>query len=166
MGFDRAAIEELYDYTGWAWNEIIAEIEAQGGDEFLVRAAPGSGWPALRECLGHIVLGYHRWLGEPVVGLPPFDAEAFGTVARVNERYAEVRARFRAKLDGYDDVALLTVRDFVIDGDTVRHSPGELLAHLLLHERGHHGDISTLFYQHGLEGPMNEYRFHLGRHPD
>jgi uncharacterized damage-inducible protein DinB len=73
------------------------------------------------------------------------------------------REEFKSFLDTLSDEELAKVQDFDIDGDTVRYSYGELLTHLLLHERGHHGDVSTLFYQMGLEIPMTEYRFHLGR---
>jgi hypothetical protein len=35
---------------------------------------------------------------------------------------------------------------------------------LLLHERGHHGDVTTLFWQLGVDAETQlEYRFHLGR---
>jgi uncharacterized damage-inducible protein DinB len=52
-----------------------------------------------------------------------------------------------------------------VDGDPIQYSRGELITHLLLHERGHHGDVTTLFWQLGLEPEtLLEYRFHLGRH--
>ena len=38
-------------------------------------------------------------------------------------------------------------------------SRGDILTNLLLHERGHHGDISTLFHQLGVKGYLLDYRF-------
>jgi uncharacterized damage-inducible protein DinB len=40
-------------------------------------------------------------------------------------------------------------------------SVADILAHLLLHERGHHGDLSTLFYHFGAELPSMDYRVYL-----
>jgi uncharacterized damage-inducible protein DinB len=46
----------------------------------------------------------------------------------------------------------------------IARSRGELVLHLLLHERGHHGDVTTLFWQLGIEPDIGlDYRFHLGR---
>jgi uncharacterized damage-inducible protein DinB len=60
---------------------------------------------------------------------------------------------------GIEDLFAYTVN---VDGEMLPYSRGELLTHLLLHERGHHGDVSTLFYQLGIEPDMRvEYRFHL-----
>jgi hypothetical protein len=58
------------------------------------------------------------------------------------------------------------VREFDIDGAAIPYSYAELLTHLALHERGHHGDLTTLFYQlrMEIERPV-EYRFHLEREP-
>ena len=56
---DKAALEHLFAYTGWAWEQIKAAIP---DEENLRSIAPGSGWPALRNCLAHIVLAYDRWV--------------------------------------------------------------------------------------------------------
>ena len=40
-------------------------------------------------------------------------------------------------------------------------SIGEMLWHVLLHERGHHGDVSTLLHQLGSEAPANDYAVYL-----
>jgi uncharacterized damage-inducible protein DinB len=158
---DRAGIEDLFAYTQFSWNEIITAIADHGGDELLVRPAPGSGWPALRDCLGHMMAAYYRWLTEPVPPVPGLDREAHATLAQIADHRAKVRADFRARLDVSDD-ELLMVRDVNVDGEMLPYSRGELLTHLLLHERGHHGDVSTLFYQLGIEPDMRvEYRFHL-----
>ena len=46
-----------------------------------------------------------------------------------------------------------------IDGERMPYSPATIFGHVLLHELRHHGDLNTLFYQLGAEGPMVEYRF-------
>ena len=160
-GFNRGALEELFDYTEFAWNAIMAEL-APYGDEIASRPAPGSGWPALRDCLAHILLAYDRWLSEKPSGLPEYAEDDFRTMAQLKAYRANVRDRFREYL-AWSDEELYAVRDVEIDGAPVPYSRCELLAHLLLHERGHHGDVSTLFYQLGIEAPQMEYRFHLAR---
>lgn len=159
---DRAGIEDLFAYTDFAWQQFVRVIEDAGGDGVLVRAAPGSGWPGLRECLGHMILAYHRWLGDPVRGLPRFEPEAHSTLAQIESHRAQVRGEFRARLEITSDDDLMAVRSVEIDGEMQPYSRGELLAHLLFHERGHHGDVTTLFYQLGIEHETAlEYRFHL-----
>ncbi len=56
----RDAIEELYSYTDHAWDLILAELGPKGND-ILVDSAPGSGWPAMRDCLGHVLMAYDDW---------------------------------------------------------------------------------------------------------
>ncbi len=164
---DRVALQDLYDFTGFAWRQVIDAITDAGGDGALTRPAPGSGWPALRDCLGHIVLAYQRWCsGLPerkTLAMDRFDPGAIATLEEIEGHRSVARAEFQSFLDSLPDEELLKVQDFDIDGDDVRYSYGELLTHLLLHERGHHGDVTTLFYQLGMEVPVIEYRFHLGR---
>ena len=61
---DRAAIEELFTFTDYSWREYERAIRPHG-DETLTAAAPGSGWPALRDALTHINWAYVRWLANP-----------------------------------------------------------------------------------------------------
>lgn len=163
---NRSAIQELFNFTGWAWAQI-SEAMAEVGGDVLTRPAPGSGWPALRDCLGHIVIAYQRWCsGLPersTVAMDRFDPGAIATIEELEGYRAAARAELQSFLESLSDEDLMKAQDFDIDGNTIRYSYAELLTHLLLHERGHHGDVTTLFYQLGLETPMLEYRFHLGR---
>lgn len=161
---DRPGLESLFGFTDFAWRQIADVIAEEGGDA-LTRPAPGSGWPALRNCLAHILLAYHRWvdgLGElKACELPGYGDDQFQTWSDVQAYRDRVRAALRAQLDS-DDEYLFTVHDFDIDGEPMAYSRGELLAHLLLHERAHHGDVTTLFYQLGIEPDrMLEYRFYV-----
>ena len=159
---DRDGIEDLFAYTGWAWEEISKVVEqADDPDEFINRLAPGSGWPNIGACLAHMNLAYERWLSEPTVALRVPGPDELTTWARIAAHRSEVRAAFRTRFDSFPGDALTTVRDFDIDGEMLPYSPGELLTHLLLHERGHHGDFMTLLYQLGVEQIGLEYRFHL-----
>jgi uncharacterized damage-inducible protein DinB len=163
---DKAALLDLFAYTGWAWDQIRAAIP---DDEMLPAVAPLSGWPALRNCLAHIVLAYDRWIPaivdretQPLPDLPPGD---FLTWRQIDAHRRRTRDALQSRIDDWTDADLREQHEVDVDGELIRYSRGELITHLLLHERGHHGDVTTLFWQLGLdsETPL-EYRFHLGRH--
>jgi uncharacterized damage-inducible protein DinB len=162
---DKAALTDLFDFTGYAWKQIR---QAVPGDADLRRVAPGSGWPALRDCLGHMVLAYDRWLPAIVdlktQDLPELPADDLRTWAEIEAQRARVRDELARWLAGWSEPELAAVHDVDVDGATLRYSRGELVTHLLLHERGHHGDVTTLFWQLGIDAETAlEYRFHLGR---
>jgi uncharacterized damage-inducible protein DinB len=162
---DRPAIQRLYDYTDWAWRQVGGVIEP-AGDEALLRPVPGSGWPALRDCLGHYVFAYDRWLSvlldRPARGV---EASRFTTWAEIDAARAAFRAELKTLLDSLADEELTRVREFAIDGKRMPYSYAELFTHLLLHERGHHGDITTLLYQLGIEQPWIDYLFFVTEGP-
>jgi uncharacterized damage-inducible protein DinB len=72
-----------------------------------------------------------------------------------------VRGNARLYFDSLDDDELSTPRKMDIDGKPILYSPGEILVHVMLHERQHHGDLNTLLYQLGVDIPIVEYRFAL-----
>jgi uncharacterized damage-inducible protein DinB len=166
---DRVALDDLFGYTGWVWEQVRATVP---DDEILSRAAPGSGWPALRNCLGHIILAYDRWVPAIVElesrPLPELGPDDFRSWSQLDTERRRTRDALERALERWTDAELDELHDVNIDGETVHYSRGELIAHLLLHERGHHGDVTTLFWQLGMgDDTLLEYRFYLGRHqPD
>jgi uncharacterized damage-inducible protein DinB len=156
---DRAAIEDLFAFTEYSWRTYSAALRPLG-DETLMKSAPGSGWPALRDALVHINWAYVRWLADPAgtSGIPP---EAIDTWDKLEDYRRRVRNRFREYVDSLDNTALTAPRDMNIDGRVMTYSPADIFVHVLLHERQHHGDLNTLLYQLGIGMPMVEYRFSL-----
>lgn len=156
---DRAAITEIFDYNEFAWRGTIAEIAALG-DEILSRPAPGSGWPALANCLSHILFAYDVWI-DALQGKPRTheQAPAARTWAEVTSWNETTRARFRAYIDSLSDQQLHSDLEISVYGKTIAYAPAELLGNTVLHERGHHGDVNTLLYQHGIDGGVPDYRF-------
>jgi uncharacterized damage-inducible protein DinB len=156
---DRSAIGKLFTFTDYSWDEHESVIRPLG-DNALTAPAPGSGWPALRDALAHINWAYIRWLANP-------DATTDEPVERVaswrelDAYRRRVRDHARGYLHSLDDEELATPREMNVDGETLLYSPGEILVHVLLHERQHHGDVNTLLYQLGIEIPIVEYRFSL-----
>ncbi|HEV8574864.1 MAG TPA: DinB family protein [Dehalococcoidia bacterium] len=161
---DRPAIEDLFAFTDYSWRQY-AEAVRPLGDETLVKAAPGSGWPALRDAFVHINWAYVRWLWDPT-GTSAIEPEQVDSWDELEHYRRRVRSRAREYLDSLSDGELTTPREMNIDGDPMLYSPAEIFVHALLHEREHHGDLNTLLYQLGVEPTMVEYRFFLpGREP-
>ena len=156
---DRTAIDELYRFTDCGWRRYEETIRPLG-DELLTRAAPASGWPALRDALAHINWAYVRWLKDPDATSDE-PAEAVRTWDELDAYRSRVRDHFRASVDALDDEGLVVVRDMNVDGQTLRYSRADIFVHVLIHERQHHGDLNTLLYQLGVEPPLVEYRFSL-----
>lgn len=166
---NKDALLDLNTYVDWAWEQIKRAI-GPDDDDVLLRPAPGSGWPALRNCLGHIILAYERWLPAIIqlhtVPLPDLGDDDLRNWSQIDEHRRRVRKALTSYVEGSTDAGLAAMHNVDIDGTPVRYSRGELITHLLLHERGHHGDLTTLFWQVNLDAEtMLEYRFHLGRHP-
>jgi uncharacterized damage-inducible protein DinB len=156
---DRAAIEELFAFTEYSWREHERAIRPLG-DEVLMEQAPGSGWPALRDALTHINWAYVRWLADPA-GTTDEPVERVTSWDGLEVYRRRVRGHAREYLDSLSDRKLLTPYEMNIDGEPLLYSPADIFVHVLLHERQHHGDVSTLMYQLGVEAPIVEYRFSL-----
>lgn len=159
---DRDALLELFGYNEWVWQRLVEELSPLG-DGLLTKPAPGSGWPALANCLGHLVKGYEVWLNT-VEGAPRVAedvAAAITSWAELDAFSARVRARFRAVLGGLSDEELH--RDIAVSvfGEALEYTPAELLANTVVHERGHHGDVNTLLYQLGLQTGVLDYRWYV-----
>jgi uncharacterized damage-inducible protein DinB len=161
---DRAAIGDLFTFTEYSWR-VYADAVRPLGDETLVKPAPGSGWPALRDAFVHINWAYVRWLADPN-GTSLTGPERIGSWHELEDYRRRVRVRFREFLDSLDDSELMTPRNMNIDDRKIRYSPAEIFTHVLLHERAHHGDLNTLLYQLGFEPVMVEYRFSLASHEE
>ena len=159
---DRASLGELANYLDFAWGDIRASVTA-AGDDVLSREAPGSGWPALRDCLGHVLFGYDHWLGVLRERPLSFDQKSLLTYADLDAQRSQLVGELREFLAANSDQELRQMRDHMIRGQTLPYTRGELVAHMLLHERGHHGDVTTLLYQLGIDQPALDYRHHLQR---
>jgi uncharacterized damage-inducible protein DinB len=156
---DRAAIEELFTFSDHSWSVYEGLIRPLG-DDLLTKPAPGSGWPALRDALAHMVWAYVRWLADPS-GTTDRPVEQIESWDELEDYRNRIRGHNRDYLDSLGDEELMTLREMNVDGEMIRYSPADIFVHAMLHERQHHGDLNTLLYQHGIEVPIVEYRFSL-----
>jgi uncharacterized damage-inducible protein DinB len=156
---DREAIEDLFRFTEYSWREYEGVIRPLGND-VLVKPAPGSGWPALRDALAHMTWAHVRWLADPA-GTSDEPQEDVTSWEALEAYRGRVFGHARDYLDALGDEELSTPRPMNVDGETLMYAPADIFVHALLHERQHHGDLNTLLYQLGLEVPIVEYRFSL-----
>ena len=89
------------------------------------------------------------------------DGITFTSWQEVRDYRTRVRALFHSYLDSIDDTELHRVRPLDVDGEPIEYTPGEVLTNILLHERGHHGDLTTLMYQLGIDIPWIDHRFYV-----
>ncbi len=160
---DRSALEELFAYTEFSWSRHARVMEGLTSEQF--RAAVGtSGWPSLHQAFFHATGAYDFWLNHAgALGLGdmahPGD-EGFATWAEMAAYRELTRRAFRTALD-VDDAELYRKRAFDFGEGPESLSRADVLANLVIHERGHHGDISTLLYQLGIKAPVVDYRYFL-----
>ncbi len=158
----RDAITELFEYTGWAWERIARRVEALPPAIYSQPVA-GSGWPSIAACMSHAVATYDSWLNGPWLELQlgemsypaewPKPIDDWSAMKAYRER---TRNSFLRALDVPDDI--LHERRFRETGATGELlSRADILTNLVIHERGHHGDLNTLFHQHGIHGYLVDY---------
>ena len=163
----RGAIQELFDYTSWAWERLERVIDGLP-DGTYEASAPGSGWPSIAACVTHFVGATDGWLnmewGGIQVGELSYPAEWPNPVedwAEMKAYYRRCQGAFRTALEVPDEV-LYEKREYRLfeNEDTVElMSRADILTNLVLHERGHHGDLNTLFHQLGIRSYIMDYRY-------
>jgi uncharacterized damage-inducible protein DinB len=162
---DRASLLDIMAFTDFAWSEV--EKSFNSDNDVLLREATGSGWPALRNCLAHILRGRERWNPAIIDGksgdMPDLAEGELMTWADLNEYRRKTGARLTEYLAGIDEATLQEKLEVDIDGTPLLYSRMDLALHLVLHEISHHGDISTLMYQLGMEPWVPYYRFYANR---
>jgi uncharacterized damage-inducible protein DinB len=165
------ALHELYGYTEFTW-AVYGRLVSQLARGRLTAPVTGSGWPSLAAAFRHLLRAYDTWLHERL-GAGPI-VVAHGEDVATWEAFAEWREKVRGtvrRLLASDADEAVTVRRLLAsdadeavteDGSWRRSmSKNDVLAHVLLHERGHHGDISTLFSAMGVEMPSMDYGVYL-----
>jgi uncharacterized damage-inducible protein DinB len=161
----RDAIQELFEYTGWAWQRIERVIDGLPEGTFA-RAVEGSGWPSLAACVTHFTAAYDGWLNggwSLALGELKYPGgEALTGWATMKPYRAECREMFRNAL-AVDDATLYAKRRFDLDGGPEMLSRAAVITNLVLHERGHHGDLNTLFHQLGVRSYIIDYRYLVSR---
>jgi uncharacterized damage-inducible protein DinB len=155
---NREALNELCDFTDftWAMYERAAKKLPPDG---LTTTLDGVEWTTVRQPLIHVASAWDGWLankaGDEFV---EFDLDAIQTWAGIDEVRRKTRAWLRRVLDDMSDDDLFVKTEPTSDHpDANQVTAADVLLHILLHERGHHGDISTLLTQAGSPIRDTEY---------
>ena len=153
---DRDALRELFDYTSFTWASYGNALAQLPGDAFG-REVDGPGWPSLRDALFHVATGWDDWLRDRLGADHPLDATA-GSIESwdaLQPHRERTRNWFRRVLDETPEAKLHERDVAVFQG--MRVSVEEVLVHILLHERAHHGDINGLLERAGAQLPASDY---------
>ena len=158
------ALDDLYDFTAFGWAMVDRTITSGMPSDDYARPAPGSGWPALADCVAHVLDSYDYLLNRVLQRgeYDPARSKSCRTWGQAQALRVELRQQFRDILDESLEGALHepfvhTEEGFPPETLTI----ADVLANLVLHERAHHGDISTLFSQLGAQPPMTDYRVYV-----
>jgi uncharacterized damage-inducible protein DinB len=156
---NREALSELYAYGDFVWAAYDRSVRALP-EGSMGRAVEGSGWPALIDAFRHIVSGTDGWLHN-ALGLGPVlveKPEELGDWIAIDALRRRLHDEIAALLQQLSDDELFVVRHRVFEeSERATMSIADVLLHLMLHDRGHYGDISTLLYQLGAEAPPADY---------
>jgi uncharacterized damage-inducible protein DinB len=155
---NRDVLNDLYDYTSFTW-QTYARAMRSVSQEDLNRGIEGSGWSALRQPLVHVACAWDGYLAEHAGDtFTDFDLDAITTWEAIEGIRATTRAWMRRILDEMPDADLFEKTEPASDHpEANRVTCADALLHIFLHERGHHGDISTVFSQLGVPLAGNDY---------
>jgi uncharacterized damage-inducible protein DinB len=137
---NRDALLELFDFTTFTWATYGRAMQQLPPDAF-VRTIEGSGWTSLKQPLFHIAAGWDEWICE-LTGAEPQTIECADVTTW--EALEAIRSKMRPLL-------------LRIIEETPDEELSDIIAHILLHERGHHGDVTTLLSALGADVPMSDY---------
>jgi uncharacterized damage-inducible protein DinB len=158
--FDREALNELFDYTSFTWEAYGRSITALPPDA-LSRAVSGSEWPALRNVLFHLAAAWDGGMKEALHLDDPLDAtpESVATWSDLQAHREKMRGWLRRIIDETPDDELYAPTRPMWPGTPAEMQTriADIVAHVLLHERGHHGDVTTLLSQLGATPPALDY---------
>jgi uncharacterized damage-inducible protein DinB len=126
----------------------------------LARPIDG-GWTSLRDVLFHIAAGWDGWLRDRVGADDPLDEtpESMATWGDLERVRVKVRGWLRSVIEQTPDDVLQAKADPMGEGALAGTlvSVSDVLTHILMHERGHHGDVTTALSQLGATIPPMDY---------
>jgi uncharacterized damage-inducible protein DinB len=165
---ERAALLDLLDYTDFTWASYERVLTSLP-DDALTRPIDTAGRQTLGHGLFHLAAAWSEWFEEHApahITFPATDDEACRReLSSILAWRGATRAVMRHLLETASDDELRTPsQELWPDAEgkpRFRASAADVLEHVLLHERGHHGDIATIFTVLGAELPPSDYLVYL-----
>lgn len=151
-------LNELFDFNYWARDRQLHACSALSEAEFL--RPLGSSFSSLRDTLAHLMgvewLWLERWQGRDPRSLPA--PEEFPNIAAITERWQAVERDMRQYLSGLTEAALAAPLSYVnMKGEEWTYPLWRVQIHLLMHQGGHRGQVTTMLRQLGVEPPAVDY---------
>lgn len=158
---NREALRELYDYTTFTW-DAYGTAMADLPPEVWTDEIRGAQWTSLREPLFHVATAWDYWFQEhlQLERTPRVPEESVRSWDDLQTQRERTRGWLRRIIEEPSDDELQAMVHRIYPGtddETVMSLAG-VAVHLMLHERGHHGDITTLLSHLGIEPAVVEYR--------
>jgi uncharacterized damage-inducible protein DinB len=156
---NREALRELCDYTDFTWAAYANAVRALPPGAFT-QPVEGSGWPSLHLALFHIAAAWDGWIcaraGVPLTTSQPADVTSWEQLEAIR---GALRPPLRRIIEETPDDALHAPTQTMSPGTPAERSESiaGVAAHILLHERGHHGDVTTLLHALGGQPPNVDY---------
>jgi uncharacterized damage-inducible protein DinB len=159
---NRDALNELFDFTNFTW-ETYARALKKLPPETLTRKIDGSGWGSVKKPLLHIAAAWDGWLAEKAGDtFSEFPIDEIVTWDAIQELRTQTRGWIRRILDETSDAYFYEKLEPTHDGPGASLvSASTVMLHILLHERGHHGDITTTLSQAGAAIGNSDYLIYL-----
>lgn len=169
--FDRDALSDLFDYTTFTWESYRRTLDRLP-PETLTRPLEDAAWPDIAHLLFHLAAAWDDFLRDSLGLADEIDwtagsVETWADLQQVRDR---VRGWLRRLIDETPDEQLHAPRTHERWANaSMSASLAEVLAHILLHERGHHGDVATALTRLGARAPDVDYLVYVwfrNRHSD
>lgn len=156
-------LERLLAYHGWAYNRLLAGLEALDADSY--HAPCGLFFGSLHGTLNHLAVADRLWLararGEPA----PFarlDAEAAAERTTLAGVLADGVRAWRELLSRHDDASLSQPLAYRNMRGEAQHKPlADIVLHLVNHGSHHRGQASAALTALGQPAPVLDYIYFL-----
>ncbi|WP_137818291.1 DinB family protein [Pseudomonas sp. 2FG] len=156
-------LERLLAYHGWAYNRLLASLEALDEDGY--RAPCGLFFGSVHGTLNHLAVADRIWLARVRREPPPFtrlDAEAVSERSALAGFLADGVHAWRALLSEQDDQSLGVPLAYQnMRGEPQLKPLADIVLHLVNHGTHHRGQISAALTAFGQPAPVLDYLYFL-----
>lgn len=156
-------LERFLAYHGWAYNRLLAGLEALDEDSY--RAPCGLFFGSVHGTLNHLAVADRIWLARVRHEPPPFtrlDVEAVSERSALAGFLADGVHAWRVLLSAQDDRSLglpLAYRN--MRGEPLLKPLADIVLHLVNHGTHHRGQISAALTALGQPTPQLDYLYFL-----
>jgi uncharacterized damage-inducible protein DinB len=151
-------LANLYDYSYWANQRVLAAAESLTGAELT--QAQGHSWGTIQGTLLHMMnaewIWLSRWHGESPKGF--FDPAEFPTLAPIKHRWAELESEMRRFVAQQTNATLTEEIVYTnTKGKTYRLPLWQMMVHVANHGTHHRGELAAMFATLNAPHPEDDW---------